>query len=66
MNWVGWLGDPVGVSTGVTVLDLPDGEIDQIFRGEKLGDPAILRFREVQIRERPFMDLGLDVLLPWP
>ena len=46
MNWVDWLGNPVGVSTGVTVLDLPDGEIDQIFRGEKLGDPAILRFRD--------------------
>ena len=46
MNWVDWLGNPVGVSTGVTVLDLPDGEIDQIIRGEKLGDPAILRFRD--------------------
>ena len=44
MNWVDWLGNPVGVSTWVTVLDLPDGEIDQIIRGEKLGDPAILRF----------------------
>ena len=46
MNWVDWLGNPVGVSTGVTVLDLPDGEIDQIIRGEKLGDPTILRFRD--------------------
>ena len=36
VNWVDWLGNPVGVSTGVTVLDLPDGEIDQIFRGENL------------------------------
>lgn len=46
VNWVDWLGNPVGVNTGVTVLDPPDGEIDQIFRGEKLGDPAILRFRD--------------------
>ena len=46
MNWVNWLGNPVRVSTGVTVLDLPDGEIDHICRGEKLGDPAILRFRD--------------------
>ena len=40
------LGNPVGVSTGVTVLDLPKGETDQIILGDELGDPAILRFRD--------------------
>ena len=30
----------------MTVLDLPEGEIDQIIRGEKLGDSAVLRFRD--------------------
>ena len=44
VNWVDWLGNPVGVSTGVTVLDLPEGEIDQIIRGEKLGDPSHFTF----------------------
>ena len=46
MNWIDWLGNSVGVSTGVTVLDLPDGDINQIIRGEKLGDPTILCFRD--------------------
>jgi len=46
LNWIDWLGNSVGVGTGVTVTELSWEEIDQIIRGDKLGDPAMLRFRD--------------------
>ena len=46
VNWVDWSGNSVGDSTGVTVSEITREEIDQIFHGDKLGDPARLRFRD--------------------
>ena len=46
ISWVDWLGNSVGVGTGVAVLELSREEIDQICHGDKLGDPATLRFRD--------------------
>ena len=40
------MGNSVGVGTGVAVLELSREEIDQICHGDKLGDPATLRFRD--------------------
>ena len=42
VNSVDWLGNSVGVGTGVAVLELSREEIDQIC----LGDPATLWFRD--------------------
>ena len=46
MDWVDWLGNPVGFSTGETVSDFSKEEIDQIILGNKLKDPAMLWFRD--------------------
>ena len=46
INWVDWLGNSVGVGAGVAILELSRDEIDQICHGDKLGDPATLRFRD--------------------
>ena len=46
ISWADWLGNSVGVGTGVAVLELSRAEIDQICHGDKHGDPATLRFRD--------------------
>ena len=46
INWVDWLGNSAGVGTGVAVLELSKDEIDRICHGDRLGDPATLRFRD--------------------
>jgi len=46
LNWVDLLGNSVGVGTGVTVTEFSRDEFDQIIRGNKLGGPAMLRFRD--------------------
>ena len=43
---VGLIGWGAQVGTGVAVLELSREEIDQICHGDKLGDPATLRFRD--------------------
>ena len=46
LSWVDWLGNSVGVSTGVTATEFSREDIDLVIRGKKLGDPAMLRFRD--------------------
>lgn len=46
INWVDWVGNSVGVGTGVTVLELSREKIDQIYHGDKLEDPTTLQFRD--------------------
>ena len=46
LSWVDWLGNSVGVRTGVTATEFSREDIDLVIRGDKLGDPAMLRFRD--------------------
>ena len=46
INWFDWLGNSVGVGTGVAVLQLSRERIDQSCHGHKLGDPVTLWFRD--------------------
>ena len=39
------MGNPVGVSTGVTATDFTKETIDEIIRGERLANPSDLRYR---------------------
>ena len=40
------MGNPVGVSTGVTATDFTKETIDEIIRGERLAGPSDLRYRD--------------------
>ena len=36
----------MGVSTGVTATEFSSEDIDLVIRGDKLGDPVMLRFKD--------------------
>ena len=66
LSWVDWLGNSVGVSTGVTATEFSRKDIDLVIRGDKLGDPAMLRFRDpafVLVRFMNIMASGKKLLV---